>query len=46
MARGLAIALILLSFAVPAGAQQRCFKDQTGKLKCCDQNGCYYPDGR
>lgn len=46
LARGLALILMFLIAPVPSGAQQRCFRDQNGQLKCCDQNGCYYPDQR
>jgi hypothetical protein len=47
LARGLALTLLLLIAPFPAGAQERCFRDQNGQLKCCDQNGsCYYPDQR
>lgn len=43
-ARVATLTLVITMTTLSAHAQERCFRDQNGQLKCCDQSGnCYYP---
>ena len=47
LARVFALSLVISIAPLYAQAQERCFRNENGRLKCCDQNGnCYYPQQR